>query len=235
VNPERSKQIAAGLSATRTRLADAARSVGRDPTDVHLIVVTKTWPVSDIAILTSLGARDLGENRHQEAQEKALATAELGVHWHFIGQVQSNKATKIAAYADTVHAVDSAKVVRRLDAGAQEHGRSVDCFIQVDLDSAADQAGRGGTSPSEVPELAQLVADAETLRLCGVMAVAPQHVDPEITFEKLARISEKLRRDHPRATGISAGMSSDFEAAVRCGATHVRIGALILGERPPLR
>jgi pyridoxal phosphate enzyme (YggS family) len=231
---ERTHEVASALSAVRTRVADAALDAGRDPADIHLIVVTKTRPLSDIAILASLGARDLGENRHQEAMEKAGATAELGLHWHFIGQIQSNKATKIAAYADTVHAVDSAKVVRRLDLGAGDRDRPLGCYLQVNLDPIRERRGRGGADASEISRLADLVASAEALRLRGVMGVAPLHGDPVAAFDELARVSRRLRRDHPEATAISAGMSGDFEAAIKCGATHVRIGALILGERPPL-
>jgi pyridoxal phosphate enzyme (YggS family) len=230
----RSHQIAEALAATRTRIADAALRAGRDPADIHLVVVTKTRPVSDVAILASLGARDLGENRHQEAEQKAKATQALGLHWHFIGQIQSNKAARIARYAATVHGVDSAKTVRRLESGAADHGRSIGCFIQVSLDPPGEGTARGGVEAAGVGSLADLVSSAGALRLLGVMGVAPLYGDPRVAFDQLAGVSESLRADHPGATAISAGMSGDFEAAVEHGATHVRIGALILGERPPL-
>jgi PLP dependent protein len=232
-HPERAAEIAAGLTAARERIAAAALGAGRDPLEVHLVVVTKTRPVEDVATLAALGARDLGENRHQEAETKAAQTSELGIRWHFVGQIQSNKATRIAAYADVVHAIDSVKVAQRLDRGAAEHGRELGCFVQVNLDRD-DRPDRGGTVGAEVERVAEAVAAASTLRLLGVMGVAPYPGDPRQAFSALVESSRRLSAQHPGATAISAGMSDDFEVAIGLGATHVRIGALVLGPRPPL-
>jgi pyridoxal phosphate enzyme (YggS family) len=198
---------------------------------VTLIVVTKTFPASDIALLRELGVRHIGENRHQEAEQKVAELSELDITWHFVGQVQSNKAARIAGYADVVHSVDSAKVVDRLQRGAHERSRPVDCFVQVDLDPADEHAQRGGAAGDLVSRLADLISDQGMLRLVGVMAVAPLGRDPVPAYQQLVEISHRLRGTYPDATAISAGMSGDFEAAVAAGATHVRVGSAVLGER----
>jgi pyridoxal phosphate enzyme (YggS family) len=215
---------------------DAAASISRrSGSGVTLVVVTKTWPVSDLRILYDLGVRDFGENRHQEAAEKATILADLDLRWHFIGQVQSNKARRIAQYADAVHSVDSVRVARHLDSGAHGGSRAVDCFIQVSLYPAEASSGRGGAAPEMVPAVADFIAGCDLLRLAGVMGVAPRSEEPAAAYDRLAAVSHQLRLGHPAARGISAGMSDDFEAAVRAGATHVRVGSAVLGRRPPLR
>jgi PLP dependent protein len=230
----RTAEIAGGLVKARERIANAARQAGRDPMDVHLIVVTKTRSIEDIATLAALGARDLGENRHQEAETKAGLTSALSIRWHFIGQIQSNKAPRIARYADLVHAVDSVKVAHRLDRGAAEHERTIGCFIQINLDRESKRSGRGGVVGADVDRVADAIAASSALHLLGVMGVAPHPGDPRRAFSALAEAGRRLSAQHPGATAMSAGMSDDFEAAVELGATHVRIGALILGPRPPL-
>jgi pyridoxal phosphate enzyme (YggS family) len=234
VTDARRAEIATGLDDVRRRIATAAEAAGRDPDDVTLIVVTKTWPVSDIALLRELGVRDIGENRHQEAEHKAHELAHLDITWHFIGQVQSNKATRIAGYADLVHSVDSVKVARRLQRGAHDRGHPVDCMVQINLDPAEQHAGRGGLDVDTIDAVAAEIEQAGQLRLVGVMGVAPLGQDPRPAYERLVEISHELRVGHPAARLISAGMSGDFEVAVAAGATHVRVGSAILGERPPL-
>jgi pyridoxal phosphate enzyme (YggS family) len=231
---QRRDDIARRLQAVRGRIADAARAAGRDPADVTLVVVTKTFPVSDIELLAELGVRDIGENRHPEAAEKAAALAGRDLVWHFIGQVQSNKATHIAAYADVVHSVDSVKVARRLDKGAVESGRELLCLVQVDLDPPERHAGRGGAAFDEIEAVAESVEAARSLRLGGLMAVAPPDEPAAEAFARLAEWAQTLRRDHPSATMLSAGMSGDFREAIAAGATHVRVGSAVLGSRPPL-
>jgi pyridoxal phosphate enzyme (YggS family) len=181
----------------------------------------------------------VGENRDQEASEKAAKLASLGLRWHFVGQLQSNKAKSVVRYAHAIHSVDRpqlASALTRAVAAEQERtGRSpLECFIQVSLD---DDAGshRGGASRLDVPALAEQLAGSPGLVLAGLMAVAPLGADPVASFERLADISVQLRQDHPSASAISAGMSQDLEAAVRAGATHLRIGSDILGSRPALR
>ncbi|AXJ10744.1 YggS family pyridoxal phosphate-dependent enzyme [Arthrobacter sp. PM3] len=236
-------QLEANLTAVRRRIDAAAAAAGRQAAPPHLIVVTKFHPAQDVRRLASLGVTDVGENRDQEASDKAAQLADLALRWHFIGQLQSNKAKSVVRYAGAVHSVDRAGLAAALaKAMAVESDRTgrppLDCFIQVSL---ADNAGsvaaahRGGAAPDEVPALADQLAGAVGLRLAGVMAVAPLGVDPATAFEKLAGISGQLRAQFPDATGISAGMSQDLEQAVRFGATHLRIGSDILGPRPALR
>ncbi|GAA3535283.1 YggS family pyridoxal phosphate-dependent enzyme [Aeromicrobium panaciterrae] len=224
-------EIAAGLAEVEGRIAAACADAGRERSEITLIVVTKTYPASDVEILAELGVMDVGENRHPEAGDKA---GEVGaqLRWHFLGGLQTNKAGAVAQYADMVHSVDRAKLVNSLSRGAEAAGRTLRCLVQVDF---GDADGRSGVAPSGVPELAAAVAAADHLELAGVMTVAPLGVDPAPHFDHLVRISADLRGDHPQATVVSAGMSGDFEDAVRAGATHLRIGRSVLGERASTR
>jgi PLP dependent protein len=224
--------LAAGLDAVRARVRDASAAAGRPEGDVTLVAVTKGFPARDVRLLAELGVADIGENRDQEAREKAAACADLPLRWHFVGQVQTNKARSVARYADWVHAVDRARLVSALDAAAARAGRPLTCLVQVALD---DDTGRGGAVPAEVPALADAVAAAGRLTLGGVMAVAPLGGDPRAAFTRLARVAESVRAAHPQARAVSAGMSADLEEAVACGATHVRVGSALLGNRAPLR
>ena len=222
------------LDAVRESVSDACRAAGRDPSEITTIVVTKFHPASLVRELASLGVTDVGENRHQEASAKASACADLDLSWHFIGSIQSNKAAAIAAYADVVESVDRVKLVAALDRGAGERGRAVDCLIQVSLDPP-EAGARGGASADDVPAIAEAVAEAGALRLRGVMAVAPLGAPPLPAFERLAAVAARLRAAHPDAAVVSAGMSGDLEEAIRCGATHVRVGSAVLGPRPPIK
>lgn len=238
---ERVAELTAALATTRERVVAAARAADRDPAEITLVVVTKFFPASDVRILTGLGVRDVGENRDQEASAKA-AELRSGVgtdlHWHFVGQLQTNKARSVAGYADTVHSVDRPRLARALGEAAAQAGRELGCFVQVDLATvlgSAVDAGRGGAAAEEVLTVADAVAQQENLRLRGLMAVAPLGVDPAAAFAELARLSATLREHHPDARELSAGMSQDLEAAVAAGATHLRVGSAILGSRPPAR
>ena len=231
---ERRDQIAANLATVRGRIASACAEAGRDPEDVQLVVVTKFFPASDVRLLAGLGVRDVGENRHQEAEAKAAECADLGLRWHFIGGLQSNKAAAVAAYADVVESVDRRKLISPLARGARERGRALDVLIQVSLDPPGS-AGRSGADPAEVAQLAAAVRDTEELRLRGLMAVAPLGADPAVAFERLGEVRRAFLADHPEATWLSAGMSGDLEEAVRAGATHVRIGSAVLGSRPQVK
>lgn len=229
----RRDELAAGLATVRARIRAACESAGRED-DVVLVVVTKFFPESDVRLLAELGVSDVGENRHQEASEKAAACRDLGLRWHFVGGIQSNKAAAIATYSDVVESVDRLKLVSALDRGAEESGRVVDCLVQVSLDPP-DARGRSGAPLGDVPEVAAAIAAAGSLRLRGVMAVAPLGEPPLPAFEHLATVAADLRRDHPEAVVVSAGMSGDLEDAVRCGATHVRVGSAVLGPRPLIK
>lgn len=228
----RRDELATRLGEVRARIERAATAAGRDVGEVELVVVTKYFPASDVDHLVDLGVRHIGENKDQEAGAKvAELTRRDGVGVHFIGQLQSNKAGHVAAYADVVQSVDRAKIVTALDNGARRHGRRLEVLLQVALD---DGEGRGGARPDDVPALADLVAQADSLRLRGVMAVAPLGGDPRRAFARLREVADGIRVGHPDATWISAGMSADLEEAVAEGATHLRVGTAILGTRPSL-
>ena len=232
--PDRREELATNLERVRRRIADACDHAGRAADDVTLTVVTKFFPASDVRVLAGLGVRHVGENRHQEASAKAAECADLDLTWHFIGALQSNKAAAVPAYASVVESVDRAKLLAGLARGAEEAGRRLDVLVQVSLDPAS-ATGRAGASVERVGELADQVAARPQLRLRGLMAVAPLGQDPQPGFAKLASLAAQVRADHPDATWVSAGMSGDLEAAVACGATHVRIGSAVLGERPAER
>jgi pyridoxal phosphate enzyme (YggS family) len=232
---DRRTEVAGNLDRVRERIAQACTRADRSADEVTLTVVTKFFPASDVRLLAELGVRHVGENRHQEAEAKAAECADLDLVWHFIGGLQSNKAAAVASYAAVVESVDRAKLVNGLSRGAHQHDRVLDVLVQVSLDAEAASGGRAGAAPDAVPALAELVAQAEGLRLRGVMAVAPLDEDPLPAFARLASVAEQVRLVDPAATWVSAGMSSDLEAAVESGATHVRIGSAVLGGRPPRR
>jgi len=201
---------------------------------VRLVVVTKTWPASDVRLLAGLGVTDVAENRDQEARPKHGECADLGLRWHFIGQLQRNKARHVVSYADVVESVDRAELATALDRAGADLGRTIDVLLQVDL-AEPPQPGRGGAAPADLAALADLLAGhCPALRLTGLMAVAPLGEDPRAAFARLAQVAETVRRDHPEAVVLSAGMSHDLEEAVEAGATHVRVGTAVLGGRPAL-
>lgn len=225
------------LAAVRAGIADAANQSGRAPESITTIVVTKFHPVSLIEQLAALGVRDIGENRHQEAQAKAAELAGLGLRWHFVGQVQGKKARQVRRYADVIHSVDRASLVAALDAPDPDSvgtdGVSsvtvTDCFVQVNL---TDDPARGGVAPSQLDGLVERVLEARGLRLQGLMAVAPLDTPPREAFGRVREMSERIRLIAPEATSLSMGMSHDYREAIAEGATHLRIGTAITGNRP---
>ena len=226
------------LRQVRERIEKACEAAGRSADDVTLVAITKTFPVSDVRALTALGVQDVGENREQELKAKAPECPDAT--WHFVGQLQSKKARSVVRYASVVHSVDRSSLVAALSKAAVAEGRTVRCLLQVSLASygsaeAATGAERGGVGPSAVLELADEVAAADGLELGGVMAVAPLGSDPDEAFAGLRDVASRLRSEHPKADWISAGMTGDLDAAIRHGATHVRLGRALLGTRPPLR
>jgi PLP dependent protein len=224
------------LRAVRARIADAARAAGRDPDAVSLLAVSKTWPAADVRALAGLGQCDFGENRAQELLGKAAELAEqpapAPVRWHFIGQLQRNKAAAVARLGAVVHSVDRASLAGVLDRVGQE-GEPVEVFLQVDLGGPGGELGRrGGAAAEEVPQLADAVAALPGLRLRGLMAVAPRGEEPRPAFDRLAALAARIRADHPEAVELSAGMSGDLEEAIAAGATIVRVGTALFGDRP---
>ena len=235
----RRDELAANLARVQQRIGAACAAAGREPGSVTIVAITKTWPVADVELLAELGIRDVGENRDQEARDKAAACAGLGLTWHFVGQLQRNKAASVARYADVVESVDRPALVAALDRGAQRAGRRLGVCVQVDLDARPDPAdgdpGRGGVRPADVLALADEVAASGSLDLLGVMAVAPLGAEPGPAFDRLATIHGQLQAQHPGAVMRSAGMSADLEPAIAAGATHIRLGSALLGHREPLK
>jgi pyridoxal phosphate enzyme (YggS family) len=227
----RTAELASALERVEERIVDACAVAGRDRSGVTLVVVTKTYPAADVARLAALGVRDVGENREQEGSAKHAECAGLAVAWHFIGQLQTNKARSVSGWADLVHSVDRPALAAALDRGAAHAGRVLDCLLQVSLDG---NPARGGAPVEQLPALADAVAAAPALRLRGIMAVAPLGADPHAAFAVLPGLLDQVRRIDPGADVISAGMSGDLEAGVVCGATHLRVGTAILGRRPAL-
>ncbi|MBO0841673.1 MAG: YggS family pyridoxal phosphate-dependent enzyme [Nocardioides sp.] len=230
----RAGDVAAGLEAVRARIATATEKAGRADGEVSLVVVTKFFPASDVRILADLGVTDVGENRHQEAQAKAADCADLGLRWHYIGGLQTNKAAAVARYADVVESVDREALLPRLARGAAEGGKQLDVLLQVSLDPPGRE-GRAGVSPDDLIGLAEAAATTDGLRLRGLMAVAPLGEDPDPAFERLAQVRERFLAEHPGADVLSAGMSGDLEQAISHGATHVRVGSAVLGQRPSVK
>jgi len=206
-------------------IEQALAAAGRPPGDITTIVVTKFHPVSLIRELFALGQRHIGENRHQEAVDKHAELADLDLTWHFIGQLQSNKAKAVAQYADVIHSVDRGSLISKL--ADQDH--SVDIFLEVNL---TDDPGRGGVMPENMLSLAEQALGVDTLTVRGLMAVAPQDEAPHLAFERVVSLRESLLALAPHATDLSIGMSGDFREAIAAGATHLRIGTAITGKRP---
>ncbi|SED57603.1 YggS family pyridoxal phosphate-dependent enzyme [Streptomyces sp. TLI_105] len=236
---DRKSELAANLSAVEERIAAACAAAGRAREEVTLIVVTKTYPASDVRLLHELGVRHVAENRDQDAAPKAAACADLDLTWHFVGQLQTNKVRSVVGYADVVQSVDRLKLVSSLSAAAEKAGRELGCLLQVALDAESGERGdRGGVAPDGIEELAAAVDAAPGLRLDGLMTVAPLAGEyagrQRAAFDRLMDLSTALRATRPAANMVSAGMSADLEEAVAAGATHVRVGTAVLGVRPKL-
>lgn len=234
VSDERRNELADNLAGVHRDIAAAAVAANRDPASVSLVVVTKHWPASDVAALAALGVSDVGENRVQELTAKRAVLPSVALRWHLIGSLQTNKVRPAMLAADVIESVDRVKLVTVLERAAAQLDRSVDCLIQVSLDPEP-MPGRGGVAPEDAPRLADLIATGNRLRLRGVMGVAPNGGEAGPAFERLRSVSARIRCGHPKATIISAGMSSDFAEAIAAGATHVRIGTAVLGNRRTLR
>jgi PLP dependent protein len=227
-DPDRREELAGRLATVRERITAACRAADRDPRDVTLVAVTKTFPASDVRLLSGLGVRNFGENRDAEAAPKVAQCADLDLVWHFVGQLQTNKAASVARYATFVHSVDRMRLIRALGAAALRAGRVIQCLIEVSLDG---DPARGGAPAGQVPGLAGALTATDGLALAGVMAVAPLGMPPADAFARLLDSAAAVRAVQPSATLISAGMSGDLEAAIAAGATHVRIGTALLGDR----
>jgi len=207
------------------QVAAAARQAGRSPEEITTIVVTKFHPATLVRELAQAGVKHVGENRHQEAVAKHQELVDIDLTWHFVGQLQSNKAKAVAQYCSVIHSVDRVSLVSPLS----QVERDIDIFLEINL---TDVPGRGGVEPSDLLALAEHVLAADNLRLRGVMAVAPLGEPAREAFDRVLVLHERLRTIAPEARELSLGMSGDFVEAIAVGATHLRVGSAITGKRP---
>jgi len=231
---DRLTELSLNWAAVRESVTHSCLSAGRSPDEVSVIAVTKTWPAADVRLLAGLGVTQVGENRDQEAKVKHQELADVDLVWHAIGQLQTNKAKSVAAWADVVHSVDRPELVQALAKATHQREKPLHVLLQINLDPVVT-ADRGGCDPAAMLELAEQVHSHSGLVLAGVMAVAPLDSDAEQAFASLQDKSHELIAYDANATWISAGMSDDYQKAIKYGATHLRIGSLILGHRPTYR
>ena len=222
-------EISANLEKVKEQIKLAAASANRLSEDITLVAVTKTFPVSDIEILYSLGIRDFGENRDQEASAK-VGLLPKDVRWHFQGQIQSNKLKSITSWASFIHSVDQLRYAQMIS--DYSAGNEKPIFMQVSLDKPPQS--RSGVNPSELLELAGAISALPGIRLQGLMAVAPVNSPAEQAFAELEDIRSDFLSTFPDAKSLSIGMSGDYQIAIKYGATHIRIGSSILGIRSPI-
>jgi pyridoxal phosphate enzyme (YggS family) len=238
----RERELAEALSALRVRLVRAAQAAGRNADEIELLPITKFFPASDVLILCNLGCREFGESREQEASNKS---AEVGavrsaepIRWHMVGQIQRNKARSIAGWAYAAHSVDSAKVITALDRASTEaleqglRGEPLRVYLQLSLDGDESRGGVDIGRPDSVDELCAAVAAADGLDFVGLMAIPPLDADPDDAFLRLQEEKERVQKAYRQRLGLSAGMSSDLESAVKHGSTCVRVGTALMGQRP---
>jgi PLP dependent protein len=244
--PERESELTDALTALRSRLTAAAEVAGRKVDEIQLLPITKFFPATDVAILSSLGCAAFGESREQEAAAKADEVERLlgdsstspRPHWHMVGQIQRNKARSLANWAHTAHSIGSTRVVRALDravAAARSDGRRdnpLRVYVQISLDGDVSRGGVDISDAKAVDEICAQVEATESLELVGLMGIPPLDWDPDTAFARLESEHERVRRAHPNAVGLSAGMSDDLEAAIKHGSTCVRVGTALLGRRP---
>jgi pyridoxal phosphate enzyme (YggS family) len=223
---DRKTELSLSLSDVRTRILEATAKASRKPEEVTLIAVTKTYPTSDVEILHQLGIRDFGENRSAEGLEKS---ALVPAHWHFQGQIQSNKIAAISSWAQTVHSLDDLSHVAKFDRAVGEiPGKRLNVFVQISLDGDTSRAGVRG---DDLLALGQAISSTQHLDLAGIMVVPPVQAEPEKAFSEVALLSQRFCLEFPSAQSLSAGMSGDYEIAIAHGATHIRVGSQILGPR----
>jgi pyridoxal phosphate enzyme (YggS family) len=244
---DRQSELTHALAAVRSRLAAAAEAAGRNVGEIELLPITKFFPATDVAILSRLGCRAVGESREQEASAKVAELARLlaasseavsrAMQWHMVGQIQRNKVRSLAGWAHTAHSVDSPRLVTALDRAVtaaladRRRGNPLRVYVQVSLDGDASRAGVDITAPGAVDRICAQVEESESLELVGLMGVPPLAWDPNEAFDRLQSEYSRVREAFPQAVGLSAGMSNDLEIAVKHGSTCVRVGTALLGPR----
>jgi PLP dependent protein len=244
----RESELTHALAAVRSRLAVAAEAAGRNVAEIELLPITKFFPATDVAILSRLGCRAVGESREQEAAAKVAELARLAaasarselsaMNWHMVGHIQRNKARSVAQWAHTAHSVDSSRLVTALDRavsraltnGRRQHPLRV--YVQVSLDGDVSRGGVDIGARGALDEVCAQVEESKGLELVGLMGIPPLDWDPDRAFDRLQTEHRRVLESHPNALGLSAGMSADFEIAVKHGSTCVRVGTALLGPRP---
>jgi len=216
-------ELSERLAVVRSQIEDAAREAGRDPRRITTVVVTKFHPAGLVRELFELGVRDFGESRHQEASVKIAQLADLAATWHFIGQLQSKKARQVRSYVDVIHSIDRESLVDALEGSS-----AIDVFVQVNLSGDPE---RGGVAVDQLDALVERAMSAPGITVRGLMAVAPLGAQPRAAFAEVRRLSERIQQTFPTANALSIGMSGDFREAILEGATHLRIGSAITGNR----
>jgi pyridoxal phosphate enzyme (YggS family) len=200
------------------------------PADITLIVVTKTFPISDVEILYRLGERNFGENRDEEGREKSNSIPNDAI-WHYQGRVQGKKIKSLVNWSDYIHSLENLSHARKINEIAQEVGKIQKVFLQINLDEQERGDSRSGIDPNAMSAFVSEIISLSSIEIVGLMGIAPLNRDPRPSFEKLAKLSVALRQIVANATYISAGMSGDYRQALEFGATHLRIGSSILGTR----
>ena len=218
--------LADSLASVRGQITAECNRLGRS--EPLLIVVTKNHPAELARNLYDLGERNFGENRVQEGLPKSKELGKPDLNWHLIGQLQTNKVRQALEFASSVHSLDRESLLSELAKRTAEREGSLEVFVQVNL---TEDQGRGGIQPGELQSYADRVVSVPTLKLAGLMAVASLEASPERDFETIAALSMELRKNHPNASGLSIGMSGDYIEALSFGATHLRIGTAITGNR----
>ena len=225
------QNLAVHVNHVRSRITRAALAAGRDPASVTLIAVSKAKPAESVRAAATAGVTDFGENYLQEALGKMGRLADLALHWHFIGGIQSNKTRAIAERFEWVHGIDRLSLARRLSEQRPFHAPALNVCIQVAL---VPESTKGGVDPAILAELALPLAELPRLRLRGLMAIPPPQPDVQAERAVFSRLRILLEGLNARGLGLdtlSMGMSADFESAIAEGATHVRIGTAIFGSR----
>ncbi len=244
----REAELTRALAAVRSRLVAVAEAVGRNVTEIELLPITKFFPATDVLILSRLGCRAVGESRDQEASAKVAEVARLStapahtdvrdLRWHMVGRIQRNKAHSVARWAHTAHSIDSVRLVTALDRGvaaALAEGRRAEplrVYVEISLDGDVSRGGVDISTPEVVDRVCEQVEGAKNLELIGLMGIPPLGWDPDEAFARLQSEHRRVLESHPGAVGLSAGMTNDFEIAVKHGSTCVRVGTALLGPRP---
>lgn len=224
-------EIADRIATVRASIEATCRRVGRDPAEVTLVAVAKTFPADDIQAAVEAGIGDIGENRAQELKQKAQVLASAPIRWHFVGPLQTNKVRQVVGVAILIHSVDRIGLAEAIARRAEALGITQDVLIEVNL---AGEASKAGVEPGSVAAFAAAMAELEGLSVQGLMAIPPHTPDPDTArdyFKQLASLRDQVVHRVPRANQLSMGMTHDHLVAIEEGATIVRVGTAIFGPR----